>query len=233
MSHRERPRRSLISHKDILMTSPARAAANAANAQLSTGPRTEAGKSNSSRNALKHGLASEQNFIAPGEEEEFAELFESLIETLAPTNGVEMLQVETALHAAWSLRRFRTVEATLMEGDIEALFDEHTAKTLDRLQRYGAHHQRMFDSALKVLRLMRTSPLAHRAAAGNDDPVPCAVSVALARQNGQYAKRTHPRPAAARAAASSTMADDVDAPISRELQNEPIARAAASGQEAA
>ena len=66
------------------MTSPARAAANAANAQLSTGPRTEEGKTKSSRNALKYGLACEQNFIVPGEEEEFEELHKSLIENLAP-----------------------------------------------------------------------------------------------------------------------------------------------------
>ena len=38
------------------MTSPARAAANRRNAQLSTGPRSAAGKTRSAANALKHGL---------------------------------------------------------------------------------------------------------------------------------------------------------------------------------
>src|SRR5690349_13049420 len=108
-------RRSSISYKDIIMTSPARAAANAANAQLSTGPRTEEGKANSSRNSLKYGLASDQNFIVPGEDEEFEELHKSLIENLAPADPVEMLEVNTILHAAWSLRRVRMIEATLME----------------------------------------------------------------------------------------------------------------------
>src|SRR5262245_26259937 len=120
------------------MTSPARAAANAVNAQLSTGPRSEEGKALSSRNATRHGLTSQQNFIAPGEQEEFDELFDSLLQNLAPADGVEMLQFDTILHAAWSLRRCRTIEATLMEGGLEALLDERIAKTLDRLQRYAA-----------------------------------------------------------------------------------------------
>lgn len=39
------------------MTSPQQSAANRANAQKSTGPRSQAGKARSARNALKHGLA--------------------------------------------------------------------------------------------------------------------------------------------------------------------------------
>ena len=50
------------------MSSPAQAAASAANALLSTGPRTDAGKGRSSRNAVTHGLTSKQLVIAPGEE---------------------------------------------------------------------------------------------------------------------------------------------------------------------
>ena len=38
------------------MSSQAQIAANRANAQLSTGPRTEEGKAASSRNAYRHGL---------------------------------------------------------------------------------------------------------------------------------------------------------------------------------
>jgi hypothetical protein len=38
-------------------------AANRLNAQRSTGPRTEAGKANSRRNALKHGLTAEKMLL--------------------------------------------------------------------------------------------------------------------------------------------------------------------------
>jgi len=89
------------------MTSPARAAANAANAQLSTGPTTAEGKARSTRNAVKHGLTSKQLVIAPGEEEEFAELHDSLYEQLAPEGALEVGLFNMLVHAAWNLQRFR------------------------------------------------------------------------------------------------------------------------------
>src|SRR5690348_11032431 len=90
--------------KDIFMTSTAQAAANAANAQLSTGPRTAEGKARSSHNAIKHGLTSKQLVIAPGEEEEFAGLHDSLLEQLAPEGALEMGIFNILCHAAWNLQ---------------------------------------------------------------------------------------------------------------------------------
>jgi hypothetical protein len=54
-----------------MSTSPAQLAANAANAQYSSGPRTPEGKTHSSQNASKHGLTARGVVIAPGEQEEF------------------------------------------------------------------------------------------------------------------------------------------------------------------
>ena len=48
--------------------SPARLAANRANALNSTGPRTEAGKAATRLNALRHGLAGAGDLVAPGED---------------------------------------------------------------------------------------------------------------------------------------------------------------------
>jgi hypothetical protein len=216
------------------MTSSAAAAAYAANAQLSTDPRTQAHQPNPSRGTVRYDRVSEQNFIAVGEEEEFAELYDSLIETLAPAGIVEMQQVDTILHAAWALRRVRTVEATLMEAGVEALFDERTAKTLDRLQRYGAHQLRTYESGLKVLRVLQTHRLARAAAAGHEEPVPCLVSVSeVAKETRKIAKRTQSRRTAAPARASRPVRYRVAPRVSPELQNEPTARAAASVQGAA
>jgi hypothetical protein len=120
------------------MTSTARAAANAANASLSTGPRTDEGKARSSRNAVKHGLTSRQLVIAPGQEDEFAELHDSLLAQLAPEGAIEMSLFNLLLHAAWNLQRFRTLEAQLIGTDFDAILDETTAKALDRLNRYAA-----------------------------------------------------------------------------------------------
>ena len=49
-------------------------AANRANAQLSTGPRTDAGKAASSSNAVSHGLTSRGFIILPGQREAFDQL---------------------------------------------------------------------------------------------------------------------------------------------------------------
>ena len=61
-----------------MSTSPAQLAANAANAQHSTGPRTPEGKTRSSQNASKHGLTAREIVIAPGEQEEFDDLLADL-----------------------------------------------------------------------------------------------------------------------------------------------------------
>ena len=59
------------------MSSPARQAANAANARLSTGPRTTEGKACASQNARKHGLTARDLVIREGEQEEFDDLLAS------------------------------------------------------------------------------------------------------------------------------------------------------------
>ena len=199
------------------MTTTAQAAANAANAQLSTGPRTEAGKARSSRNAVSHGLTSQQNFIMPGEESVFSSMHDTLLDQLAPADGVEMIQFELALHATWGLRRCRLIETALMqEGGPEALFDEQSARSFDRLQRYAAHHQRSFNAALRTLRTLQAERLARRAAAGHQDPIPVLVPVAeIDKRTRQITKRTHPLVLVAGPAAAP--------PFPAELQNEPTA----------
>src|SRR5215831_3034530 len=131
------------------MSPTSRAAANAANAQLSTGPRSVKGKARSSRNAVKHGLTSKQLVLAPGEEEEFGELHDSLHQQLAPEGALEMGIFNMLVHAAWNLERFRTLEARLMANGLDSLLDESTARALDRLQRYASAGQRTYFRALQ------------------------------------------------------------------------------------
>src|SRR5690242_18534566 len=98
-------------------------APSAVNGQLSTGPRTEAGKARSSRNAVKHGLTSRQLVIAPGEEHEFAELHDSLHAQLAPEGPLEVGVFNILVHAAWQLQRFRVLEAEIMASGVDALLE--------------------------------------------------------------------------------------------------------------
>ena len=61
------------------MASTAQVLANRANARLSTGPKTEAGKAAVSQNAASHGLSSGSFTLLPHENpEEFNQLLESL-----------------------------------------------------------------------------------------------------------------------------------------------------------
>src|SRR6266542_4038689 len=95
------------------MTSPAKAAANLANAQLSTGPKTDAGKARSSRNALKHGLTSKDLIVREDEQDEFNELQSSLRQELAPQGALEMLTFNQLVRAAWNMQRAQRLETDL------------------------------------------------------------------------------------------------------------------------
>ena len=199
------------------MSSPARAAANAANGSLSTGPRTKEGKARSSRNAVKHGLTSKQVVIAPGEEDQFAELHDSLHEQLLPAGALEMGLFNMLVHAAWNIERFRALEAQLMANGIESLLDERTAQTLDRLQRYTSANQRSYFKALKELRIVQENRLHRRELQGHDDPLPELVSV------GEVVQRIRERNVEADQAQWRAMEAYINAPIPRRVQNEPTA----------
>jgi hypothetical protein len=58
--------------------------ANHANAQLSTGPRSEAGKAIAAMNARKHGLTAKHFVIAPGEEGLFEAFRNAIVEDIHP-----------------------------------------------------------------------------------------------------------------------------------------------------
>ena len=139
------------------MTSPARAAANAANAQSSTGPRTEEGKARSSRNALKHGLTSRDLIVREDEQEDFNDLQQSLREDLGPEGALESFTFNQLVRAAWNMHRFQRLEAGLMVDGLDPLLDESSAKTLDRLHRYHGQAERSYYRHLRELRVLQTN----------------------------------------------------------------------------
>ena len=73
-----------------MATSPAQLAANAANAQHSTGPRTSEGKIRASHNASKHGLTARDLVIAPGEQEEFDDLLAAYQADVKPQGAIQI-----------------------------------------------------------------------------------------------------------------------------------------------
>jgi hypothetical protein len=102
------------------MSTPSQIAANVANAQSSTGPRTETGKAASSMNGLKFGLFTMNDFVRPAEETAYAELNAELRQDLAPVGILENNLVDEIRRAIWRLRRCGKVESNI----IVALTDE-------------------------------------------------------------------------------------------------------------
>jgi hypothetical protein len=139
------------------MISAAKAAANAANAQLSTGPRTEEGKAISSRNALKHGLTSQELIVREDEQHELNELHESLRRELSPEGAIEELTFKTIIHAAWTMHRCRRAEADLFVNGLDPILDDSSAKVLDRIHRYASQAERSYFRHLKELRVLQTN----------------------------------------------------------------------------
>jgi len=84
------------------MQSAVRLAANAANAQLSTGPRTPEGKARSSQNARKHGLTARHFVVTEDEREEFDEFLAEYEETVAPEGPIESTIFQELTVAAWN-----------------------------------------------------------------------------------------------------------------------------------
>jgi hypothetical protein len=106
------------------MASPAQVTANFANAQKSTGPRTEAGKIASSRNAMTHGIYSKASLI-PGESEAEYQSFRCRVITdLSPATEIEFTMAEDIADIQWRicrLRRFEDREMQCEEVDVKRL----------------------------------------------------------------------------------------------------------------
>ena len=90
--------------------------ANRNNAKQSTGPRTQAGKQRSSRNALKHGLRAEQSVI-PGEDPaDFERHLTEFDDTFHPNTAYERALVRQMADAEWRLQRISRLEAAFLSS---------------------------------------------------------------------------------------------------------------------
>lgn len=87
-----------------------RRAANRANALLSTGPVTAAGKATVSRNAVRHGLLSAKLFLDDEDPAAFQDLLDELGTSLNPIGAVEMSFVERVAVTLWRQRRLVQAE---------------------------------------------------------------------------------------------------------------------------
>lgn len=96
------------------MSTPHRTAINRANAQHSTGPKTEAGKKKSSLNAVRHGLTG-QIVVMPNEDLEAYRIhLKSLMDECDPKGSIEAILVQALADCSWRLIRVAALETNLL-----------------------------------------------------------------------------------------------------------------------
>jgi hypothetical protein len=173
------------------MATEAQIAANAANAQLSTGPSTEEGKARSARNAVKHGLTSKDLVVSDQEIDELQQLVNDLKAELKPEGATESLIFQEIIHASWNLRRVRRLEASYAFHGEDPLRSIGLGPFLDRLARYRTGFERAFYRALKELRATQTNRMLREQILNQNEAeaIPALASVE-ALQKQRRAKRT-------------------------------------------
>jgi len=170
------------------MTSEARQTANAANARLSTGPRTAEGKARSAQNACKHGLTAAQLIIGAEDREEFDEFLAQLQTDICPQGAIQQILFDQLVASAWNLRRIRRMETELTasaESYLDILDDPALTAKLDRLARHETRIERSFHRSLRELKSLQTD-----AALALTLPLAFVQRVPPLASNIQIAKRT-------------------------------------------
>ena len=153
------------STKSSTKSKKTRAAVNRANAQKSTGPKTEQGKASSSQNAFKHGLYSKALLI-PGEDRaDFEALRADLAAEHRPLGVTEELLVDEIAQHYWRMKRYRALEAQMYKAkgeneDAVALDVANLVQCIDlglftSIQRALNSAERSFYKALKTLQDMK------------------------------------------------------------------------------
>lgn len=175
-------------------TSQARIEANRANAQLSTGPRTDEGKQKSSANAVVYGFTAAKLYIRPEEQEIFDTLAAGLRLELTPDGVTEHIYFDQILHASWNIQRCAIVEAELQaqaaaNGLADAILsdDESLTRKLDRIYRYKRMHETALTRATNELRRIQSERV-HRERLANSMPVPAPLATVLADTRSDTAK---------------------------------------------
>jgi hypothetical protein len=143
------------------MAANARTKANKSNAQLSTGPRTEAGKAASKYNRTRHGLAGKQVVIQGEDVAAYEALRADFVESYQPANPAETALVDEIAQTYWRLQRGRALEAET--------FNIHCAgadpiigfgcgeKQFDTIRRYMGSIERAYHRAMAQLHIVQNT----------------------------------------------------------------------------
>jgi hypothetical protein len=146
---------------------------NKANAQHSTGPKTEAGKQRSSLNALRHGLTGHVIVLPSDDLEAYQRHIQSFATEYHPKGATENQLVQSLADSAWRQNRVCALENNLLTLGIAqdatdqvntalaiaAALDSQT-RALANLSIHGQRLARQFEKTLALLRELQTIRLA-------------------------------------------------------------------------
>ena len=129
------------------MASQAQALANTENAQFSTGPKSESGKSVSKLNAYRHGLTAQTVVFCPEEAEAFATFSAAMLLEIPAVGAFEQQLAEDMVNTHWRLNRVPALEANLI--------------MLSQLEPAPCHLAELEDSPVKTALLESHALIAH------------------------------------------------------------------------
>lgn len=160
---------------DHIGTLSKRAAANRRNARLSTGPRTEQGKSRSRLNAVKHGILTSALLTTGGQgaedPAEFDELLFNLHTDLVPVGALEEMLVEKIAICHWRENRALRCEASMIRESGSEFIIYGGGGCAQSIARYETAIHRQLVYAINQLERLQ------RARKGEHVPAPVSVQV--------------------------------------------------------
>ncbi len=133
------------------MLSEKQLAANRANAQLSTGPKSEDGKRISRMNARRHDLTGQVTSMTPEDRIAHDAFSEALIQAMAPEGAIELQFAQRVATDSWRLNR-----SSAIEDNIFALgFSAHADRNIDHPEIQAAFAAaRTFTAEAKSIELL-------------------------------------------------------------------------------
>ncbi len=129
------------------MPSTVQVLANRENAKHPTGPKTAAGKANSSQNAITHGFYSKAFIVRDEEKADFELMRDELHSEYNPAADL----FEQILHASWNLFSLRRLENQIYATSDDPFGDQKVLARLDALRRHKGHFERSLRNARKSL----------------------------------------------------------------------------------
>ena len=119
------------------MTSQARIDANRKNAQHSTGPKTDAGKAKSARNALKHGLTSEAAVLPNEDPADFEAHVNHWLDSDPDADATQLALLKRIAIAEWKLNRCTRNETAVLSKRVRHAAEEYEQREYQRAEEIG------------------------------------------------------------------------------------------------